>query len=96
MSGDTADTDDGTDPATDGSRVATDGGETETDGGEEVAPDGTGIVPPDDETPTWSERKQRSQGLSRLTYEYFERSRREDQNLRQQSSYVERDRSKYS
>jgi len=58
---------------------------------EEVRTDGTGIVPPDDETPTWSERKARSQGLSRLTYEYFERSRREDQDLRQQSSYVERD-----
>jgi len=52
---------------------------------------GTGIVPPDDETPTWSERKQRTQGLARLTYEYFERSRREDQDLRQESSYVERD-----
>lgn len=59
--------------------------EPKTDGG------GTGIVPPDDETPTWSERKTRTQGLSRLTYEYFERSRREDQDLRQQSSYVERD-----
>jgi quinol-cytochrome oxidoreductase complex cytochrome b subunit len=58
---------------------------------EQVRTDGTGIVPPDDETPTWSERKARSQGLSRLTYEYFERSRREDQDLRQQSSYVERD-----
>jgi len=52
---------------------------------------GTGIVAPDDETPTWSERKERTQGLSRLTYEYFERSRREDQDLRQQSDYVERD-----
>ena len=64
-----------------------------TDGGEEPATDGggTGIVPPDDETPTWSERKQRTQGLSRLTYEYFERARREDQDLRQESSYVERD-----
>jgi len=56
-----------------------------TDGG------GTGIVPPDDETPTWSERKRRRAGLPRLTYEYFERSRREDQDLRQQSTYVERD-----
>ncbi|WP_132057664.1 cytochrome b family protein [Halorussus amylolyticus] len=63
----------------------TDSGEAQTDGG------GTGIVPPDDETPTWSERKARTQGLSRLTYEYFERSRREDQDLRQESSYVERD-----
>ncbi|WP_135362761.1 cytochrome b family protein [Halosimplex halophilum] len=61
------------------------------DNSEEVRTDGTGIVPPDDETPTWSERKARKQGLARLTYEYFERSRREDQDLRQQSSYVERD-----
>jgi quinol-cytochrome oxidoreductase complex cytochrome b subunit len=30
-------------------------------------------------------------GLSRLTYEYFERARREDQDLRQESTYVERD-----
>ena len=52
---------------------------------------GTGIVPPDDETPTWRERKERTQGLSRLTYEYFERARREDQDLRQESDYVERD-----
>ncbi|WP_254537623.1 cytochrome bc complex cytochrome b subunit [Halomarina litorea] len=57
----------------------------------EVRADGTGIVAPDDETPTWSERKSRSQGLSRLTYEYFERARREDQDLRTESSYVERD-----
>ena len=52
---------------------------------------GTTIVPPDDEVPTWRERKERKQGLARLTYEYFERSRREDQDLRQESSYVERD-----
>ncbi|USZ68727.1 cytochrome bc complex cytochrome b subunit [Halorussus salilacus] len=68
--------------------------EAKTDGGEDVQTDGgggPGIVPPDDETPTWSERKARRQGLSRLTYEYFERSRREDQDLRQESSYVERD-----
>jgi quinol-cytochrome oxidoreductase complex cytochrome b subunit len=57
----------------------------------EVRADGTGIVAPDDETPTWSERKARSQGLPRLTYEYFERARREDQDLRTESSYVERD-----
>jgi quinol-cytochrome oxidoreductase complex cytochrome b subunit len=61
-----------------------DGGEVETDGG-------TGIVAPDDETPTWRERKERKVGLSRLTYEYFERARREDQDLRQESTYVERD-----
>ena len=59
--------------------------ETRTDGS------GTGIVAPDDETPTWRERKERTQGLSRLTYEYFERARREDQDLRQESTYVERD-----
>ncbi|WP_227354986.1 cytochrome bc complex cytochrome b subunit [Haladaptatus salinisoli] len=63
----------------------TDENEPQTDGS------GTGIVPPDDETPSWLERKQRTQGLSRLTYEYFERARREDQDLRQESSYVERD-----
>ncbi|MFB6119542.1 MAG: cytochrome bc complex cytochrome b subunit [Halobacteriaceae archaeon] len=58
--------------------------DAQTDGGN--AP-----VPPDDETPTWRERKERSVGLSRLTYEYFERARREDQDLRQESDYVERD-----
>ena len=69
-------------------RAATDGGtdeETRTDGG----PPAT--VPPDDETPTWTERKERSLGLSRLTYQYFERSRREDEDLRAESTYVERD-----
>src|SRR6056297_4029334 len=59
--------------------------ETRTDGGS------PGIVAPDDETPTWRERKERTEGLSRLTYEYFERARREDQDLRQESDYVERD-----
>jgi quinol-cytochrome oxidoreductase complex cytochrome b subunit len=48
-------------------------------------------VPPDDGTPTWFDRKARRTGLSRLTYEYFERARREDQDLRTESSYVERD-----
>lgn len=61
------------------------------DTGDEVRADGTGIVAPDDETPMWSERKARTQGLSRLTYEYFERARREDQDLRTESSYIERD-----
>ncbi|MFC6954521.1 cytochrome bc complex cytochrome b subunit [Halorubellus litoreus] len=56
-----------------------------------VRADGTGVVAPDGETPTWTERKTRTQGLSRLTYEYFERARREDQDLRQESDYVERD-----
>src|SRR6056297_1950672 len=64
--------------------------DTESDPGDEPRADGAGIVAPDDETPTWRERKERSQGLSRLTYEYFERSRREDQDLRTESSYVER------
>ena len=64
---------------------------SDTDATEARSDGGGGIVPPDDETPTWRERKARSQGLARLTYEYFERSRREDQELRQQSSYVERD-----
>jgi len=58
--------------------------ETRTDGG-------GGIVRPDDQTPDWRERKERTQGLSRLTYEYFERARREDQDLRQESDYIERD-----
>ena len=65
--------------------------ENDTEPDEEIRADGTGIVPPDDETPTWRERKERTTGLSRLTYEYFERSRREDQDLRQESDYVERD-----
>lgn len=60
---------------------------------DEVRTDGSGpgIVPPDDETPTWRERKERTTGLGRLTYEYFERARREDQDLRQESTFVERD-----
>lgn len=73
---------------TDDGRIDTSETESElrADGGEE-----TGIVAPDDETPTWRERKARKAGLSRLTYEYFERSRREDQDLRTESDYVERD-----
>jgi quinol-cytochrome oxidoreductase complex cytochrome b subunit len=70
--------------------------DTDTADGEqpqEAMADGSGslAVPPDDETPSWSERKARKTGLSRLTYEYFERARREDQDLRQESTYVERD-----
>ena len=67
--------------------------DTNTDGSEEARTDGggPGIVAPDDETPTWRERKERTTGLSRLTYEYFERARREDQDLRTESDYVERD-----
>ena len=74
---------------TDEHTPATDGGtdeEARTDGGGPPA-----TVPPDDETPTWSERKERSQGLAQLTYQYFERSRREDEDLRTESTYVERD-----
>jgi len=73
---------------TDNDTPMTDGGtdeEARTDGG----PPAT--VPPDDETPTWSERKEHSQGLAQLTYQYFERSRREDEDLRTESTYVERD-----
>ncbi|WP_129114978.1 cytochrome bc complex cytochrome b subunit [Halegenticoccus tardaugens] len=69
----------------------TDTNDPNTDDGTEVRADGTGIVAPDDETPTWRERKERTTGLSRLTYEYFERARREDQDLRGESTYIERD-----
>ncbi|WP_251330030.1 cytochrome bc complex cytochrome b subunit [Haloplanus pelagicus] len=67
--------------------------DTNTDESEAARTDGggPGIVAPDDETPTWRERKERTTGLSRLTYEYFERARREDQDLRTESDYVERD-----
>jgi quinol-cytochrome oxidoreductase complex cytochrome b subunit len=66
---------------------------SETDTTDDARTDGgsPGIVAPDDETPTWRERKERTTGLSRLTYEYFERARREDQDLRTESDYVERD-----
>ncbi|MFC7166445.1 cytochrome bc complex cytochrome b subunit [Halospeciosus flavus] len=76
------------------SDLRTDGGEDETeDAAADEAADSPapGGVPPDDETPTWRERKERTTGLSRLTYEYFERSRYEDQQLREESDYVERD-----
>ncbi|MFP4590006.1 MAG: cytochrome bc complex cytochrome b subunit [Halobacteriales archaeon] len=54
--------------------------------------DGSGeLVSPDDKTPTWRERKERKAGLARVTYEYFERGRLEDQRLRQDSDYIERD-----
>ena len=69
----------------------TDNDTTETEQDQNARADGTGIVAPDDETPTWRERKERKTGLSRLTYEYFERARREDQDLRMDSDYVERD-----
>jgi quinol-cytochrome oxidoreductase complex cytochrome b subunit len=67
--------------------------ETASEDAQEAMTDGSGslAVPPDDETPSWSERKARKTGLSRLTYEYFERARREDQDLRGESTYVERD-----
>lgn len=60
-----------------------------------IRTDGSGgppaVVPPDDETPTWHERKARTEGLARVTYEYFERGRLEDQTLRRDSDYIERD-----
>lgn len=59
--------------------------ELRTDGG------GSQPVPPDDKTPTWRERKARKEGLARVTYEYFERGRLEDQRLRERSDYIERD-----
>ncbi|AUV81152.1 cytochrome B [Salinigranum rubrum] len=62
--------------------------EPRSDGGS-VA--GVPAVPPGDSTPTWRERKARTTGLARLTYEYFERARYEDQVLRSESTYVERD-----
>ena len=76
-----------TETRTDGGTATSDSANDEpvTDGGE------TGIVAPDDEVPSWEERKARKSGLSQLTYEYFERARREDQDLREESDYVERD-----
>ncbi len=68
--------------------------EVRTDGGEKKdakADGGVDIISQDDQAPTWTERKARTQGLARLTYEYFERSRREDEDLRRESDYVERD-----
>ncbi|WP_276258375.1 cytochrome bc complex cytochrome b subunit [Haloglomus litoreum] len=99
---DATDTDtDEPDAAFDQDEPRTDGGEASdatgassadrSDGGQETAADGSGVVAPDDETPTWRERKVRTQGLSQVTYEYFERARREDQDLRTESDYVERD-----
>ena len=78
------------DTPTDPTEAATDDGQAgdgdvRTDGGANLP------VPPDDETPTWRERKERRVGLARLTYEYFERSRYEDQELREQSTYLARD-----
>ncbi|KAB1192149.1 cytochrome bc complex cytochrome b subunit [Haloferax sp. MBLA0076] len=84
-------------PSSDEGPLRTDGG---TGGGgdatseTEPAADGglpTGPVPPDNETPTFYDRKARTTGLARLTYEYFERARYEDQTVRQSSDYVERD-----
>ena len=73
---------------TDDTTPKTDGG-TDADARTDGGPPAT--VPPDDETPTWTERKEHSQGLAQLTYQYFERSRREDEDLRAESTYVERD-----
>jgi len=75
------------------SELRTDGGEPndETGPSSELRTDGGAITPADDDSPSFRERKERTDGLSRLTYEYFERSRREDQVLRDDSDYVERD-----
>ena len=59
--------------------------QTQTDGS------GRSPVAPDNKAPSWRERKVRTEGLARMTYEYFERGRREDQQLREESDYVERD-----
>ena len=60
-----------------------------------IRTDGSGIlqnpVAPDDQTPTWSERKENSTGLAQLTYEYFERARLEDQDIRSRADYLERE-----
>ena len=60
-----------------------------------ILTDGSGLmqnpVPPDDQTPSWSERKSRSTGLAQLTYEYFERARLEDQDIRSRADYLERE-----
>jgi len=76
---------------TDGSTEIGDGSDGRSEGHRAVRTDGVGIVAPDSETPTWNERKARRQGLARLTYEYFERARYEDQELRTRSTYIERD-----
>lgn len=65
--------------------------DSEPNGDERTRPEATGTISPDNETPSWRERKERRAGLAQLTYEYFERSRYEDQELRQESSFVERD-----
>ena len=65
---------------------------TDNESNTDAQPDGgVDIISQDDQAPTWTERKARTQGLARLTYEYFERSRREDEDLRRESDYVERD-----
>jgi len=76
--------DDGRTDAEDVADPGSDDPDVRTDGGEAIAPAG-------DDSPSFRERKERTDGLSRLTYEYFERSRREDQVLRDDSDYVERD-----
>lgn len=64
-----------------------------TEDTDQLRTDGSGqpAVSPDNKTPTWRERKARTEGLSRITYEYFERGRHEDQQLREESDYIERD-----
>jgi len=78
----------------DDAELRTDGGATSegaSRSSSELRTDGGAITPADDDSPSFRERKERTDGLSRLTYEYFERSRREDQVLREDSDYVERD-----
>lgn len=64
-----------------------------TDDTPQTRTDGAGrpAVSPDDKAPTWRERRARTDGLARVTYEYFERGRHEDQQLRGDSAYIERD-----
>ncbi|AUV83960.1 cytochrome B [Salinigranum rubrum] len=66
-------------------------GDEDEDADEKARTDGAGVVAPDAEAPAWEERKARRVGLPRLTYEYFERARHEDEALRRESTYVERD-----
>ena len=85
MQGDDPSTSASTDSMTNETEARADGDGPRPDDG------GSTIVRPDDQTPTWRERKKRTTGLPQLTYEYFERARREDQDLRTESDYVERD-----
>jgi hypothetical protein len=91
MTGNTVDPDGRTAEQTAGHHLADEASDAPVDDGAGIATDGGAPVSPDDETPTWHDRKARRDGLARLTYEYFERSRAEDELLRRESDYVERD-----